>query len=60
MDAKELARHNTASSCWVIIHKKVYDVTDFLSSHPGGARVILAHAGRDATAEFDPVHPPGR
>ena len=59
MDAKEVARHNTASSCWVIIHEKVYDVTDFLSSHPGGARVILAYAGRDATAEFDPVHPPG-
>jgi L-lactate dehydrogenase (cytochrome) len=27
----------------------VYDVTDFLGMHPGGAGVILQHAGDDAT-----------
>jgi L-lactate dehydrogenase (cytochrome) len=27
----------------------VYDVTDFLVRHPGGANVILQNAGRDAT-----------
>lgn len=26
--------------------------------HPGGQQIILKHAGKDATAEFDPVHPP--
>ena len=34
-------------------------MTDFISSHPGGPRVILRLAGLDATEEFDPVHPPG-
>jgi isopentenyl diphosphate isomerase/L-lactate dehydrogenase-like FMN-dependent dehydrogenase len=34
-------------------------VTDFLSSHPGGSKVILQLAGRDATEEYDPIHPPG-
>jgi len=34
-------------------------VTNFLSSHPGGSRVILKLAGKDATEEYDPVHPPG-
>jgi isopentenyl diphosphate isomerase/L-lactate dehydrogenase-like FMN-dependent dehydrogenase len=43
----------------VILYGKVYDVTDFLSSHPGGSKVILQLAGRDATEEYDPIHPPG-
>lgn len=34
-------------------------MTGFLSQHPGGSRAILQLAGRDATEEFDPVHPPG-
>jgi isopentenyl diphosphate isomerase/L-lactate dehydrogenase-like FMN-dependent dehydrogenase len=34
-------------------------VTDFLPEHPGGSRIILQLAGRDATAEYDPIHPPG-
>ncbi|EPS25385.1 hypothetical protein PDE_00318 [Penicillium oxalicum 114-2] len=58
-DAKEVAQHNNGSSCWVILYGKVYDVTDFVSAHPGGANVILKWAGKDATEEFDPVHPPG-
>ncbi|KAF3398475.1 Cytochrome b2 [Penicillium rolfsii] len=58
-DAAEVAKHNTSKSCWVILYGKVYDVTDFVSNHPGGAMVILKLAGKDATEEFDPVHPPG-
>ncbi|KAH8910412.1 FMN-dependent dehydrogenase [Coniochaeta sp. PMI_546] len=58
-DAEEVARHASADSCWVILYGKVYDVTDFLSSHPGGSKVILQLAGRDATEEYDPIHPPG-
>lgn len=54
-----VARHNTTDSCWVILYGKVYDVTDFLGEHPGGARIILSLAGQDATEEYDPVHPPG-
>lgn len=34
-------------------------VTDFLASHPGGSKIILKLAGKDATAEYDPIHPPG-
>ena len=54
-----VAKHNTADSCWVILYGEVYDVTDFLTSHPGGSKIILKLAGRDATEEYDPVHPPG-
>jgi L-lactate dehydrogenase (cytochrome) len=31
----------------------------FLNSHPGGPNIILRFAGQDATAEYDPIHPPG-
>ncbi|KAF2688845.1 hypothetical protein K458DRAFT_331468 [Lentithecium fluviatile CBS 122367] len=55
----EVAKHNTADSCWVILYGNVYDVTDFVSQHPGGAKVILQLAGTDATEEYDPIHPPG-
>ncbi|CAI7620407.1 unnamed protein product [Penicillium glandicola] len=58
-DAAEVAKHNTPESCWVVLYGKVYDVTDFLSSHPGGTKIILKLAGQDATEEYDPIHPPG-
>ncbi|KAL3962086.1 hypothetical protein ACCO45_003609 [Purpureocillium lilacinum] len=58
-DAAEVAKHNTPDSCWVILYGNVYDVTDFLTSHPGGSKIILKLAGKDATEDYDPVHPPG-
>ena len=54
-----VAKHNTEDSCWVVLYGKVYDVTTFISSHPGGAKPILQLAGTDATEEYDPIHPPG-
>ncbi|PCH33523.1 hypothetical protein WOLCODRAFT_141673 [Wolfiporia cocos MD-104 SS10] len=54
---QEVGQHNTPSSCWVIISNKVYDVTEFLPDHPGGSKIILKYAGRDATAAYEPIHP---
>ncbi|KAI9926331.1 hypothetical protein AWENTII_007116 [Aspergillus wentii] len=53
---EEVEKHASAASCWVAIHGSVYDVTDFIPSHPGGSSVILRCAGKDATDEFDSVH----
>ncbi|KUJ15189.1 mitochondrial cytochrome b2 [Mollisia scopiformis] len=55
----EVAKHVTEDSCWVALYGDVYDVTAFLQEHPGGSRAILRLAGRDATADYDPIHPPG-
>ncbi|KAJ6572593.1 FMN-dependent dehydrogenase-domain-containing protein [Mycena sp. CBHHK59/15] len=58
ISGKTVAQHNTRQSCWIIVHGKVYDVTDFLDDHPGGSKIILKYAGKDATQEYEPIHPP--
>lgn len=58
-DVEKILQNNTRNSCWVVINKQVYDVTDFLDSHPGGGGIILRYAGKDATAEYAPLHPEG-
>ncbi|CAL1696102.1 unnamed protein product [Somion occarium] len=58
LSLKEVSEHNTDKSCWVVIKNKVYDVTEFLPEHPGGAKIILKYAGRDATSAYEPIHPP--
>lgn len=35
---------------------KVYDVTAFLNSHPGGSEYLLMHVGRDVTVPFNSYH----
>merc|ERR1719267_215430 len=56
---EEVAKHNDKNSCWVVLHGRVLDVTTFLKDHPGGELAILTFAGKDATKEFDMIHPPG-
>ncbi|CAO3687825.1 unnamed protein product [Rhizopus stolonifer] len=42
---------------FIIIDKKVYDVTEFVEDHPGGAQVLLTHVGKDASDVFHAMHP---
>ncbi|KAL6450927.1 CYB2 L-lactate dehydrogenase [Candida maltosa Xu316] len=54
---EEVGKHNTKKDCWVIVHGKAYDLSDFMDEHPGGSAIILKYAGKDATKAFDPIHP---
>jgi cytochrome b involved in lipid metabolism len=56
---EELARHNTASDCWIGLHGNVYDLTDYAQNHPGGARVVTNLAGIDGTLEYEIFHSQG-
>jgi len=54
----EVALHNTAKDCWVIINDKVYDFSGYGKSHPGGEKVFIELAGKDATEAYeDSEHP---
>merc|ERR1712070_1219830 len=54
----EVAKHTTKTDCWVVVSGQVLNVTSFLSQHPGGELAILTFAGKDATEEFNMIHPP--
>ncbi|XP_006269927.2 acyl-CoA (8-3)-desaturase [Alligator mississippiensis] len=41
---------------WLVIDRKVYDVSKFYLVHPGGKRVISHYAGQDATDAFVAFH----
>jgi cytochrome-b5 reductase len=41
----ELAKHKAENDCWIVIHGKVYNVTEYLVDHPGGLDVMMEHSG---------------
>ena len=49
---EEVSSHSSENDCWIVIHGKVYDVTSFISQHPGG-NAILQGCGKDATELFE-------
>lgn len=51
----QVADHCTPQDAWMVIYDKVYDVTDFLTKHPGGEDVLLEYVGHDATIAFRSV-----
>ncbi|KAI8960108.1 FMN-dependent dehydrogenase-domain-containing protein [Daldinia sp. FL1419] len=54
----EVSQHNSQEDLWLVIDGVVYDLSEFVLEHPGGAGVLLEHAGRDATAAYSEVHSP--
>ncbi|XP_067902273.1 acyl-CoA (8-3)-desaturase-like isoform X2 [Heterodontus francisci] len=53
---EEVQKHCTRTDRWLVIHRKVYDISEFSKRHPGGARVIGHYAGQDATDPFTAFH----
>ena len=49
---EEVANHDSIDDCWLAIDNSVYDVTEFISIHPGGADKIIPLCGQDATTAF--------
>ena len=56
---EEVKEHNNSKgedkSIWVVIHDKVYDITNFLDEHPGGEEILIENAGTDSTESFEDV-----
>jgi len=47
--------HNKVDDAWIIIGKKVYNITNFMESHPGGEDLLMQFAGKDATSAFKEI-----
>ncbi|KAG5297531.1 cytochrome b2 [Histoplasma ohiense] len=58
ISALEVSVHKAANDCWIVVDNQVWDISDFLSEHPGGPSIILKYAGRDATKAYSEIHPP--
>lgn len=54
--ATEVASHDSRSSCWTIVNGNVYDLTSWISKHPGGSGAILGMCGSDASDAFNEQH----
>jgi len=53
---EKVRENNSASSCWSIINGNVYDLTKWISAHPGGRSAITGICGRDGTSSFNGRH----
>lgn len=49
-------KHHTRTSCWTVVGKGVYNLTGWVSKHPGGSKRIVAMCGKNATAAFRAQH----
>jgi cytochrome b involved in lipid metabolism len=52
LNMAEIGKHNNQSDCWMLINGKVYDITSFFGSHPGGNGTMISSCGRDATDAY--------
>lgn len=53
---EDVRRHGETSSCWAVVDSSVYDLTDWISQHPGGEGNISRLCGTDATEGFARQH----
>ncbi len=56
LSVENVALNDSEASCWTIVGGNVYDLTDWISSHPGGASRILGLCGIDGTSQFEGQH----
>ncbi|KAI1808115.1 cytochrome b5 [Daldinia bambusicola] len=55
--AKDVAEHkDEKTGMYIIVDSGVYDITNFLDEHPGGAKILKRMAGKNATKQFWKYH----
>lgn len=56
LSLSEVNKHNSASDCYLIINQKIYNVSSFINSHPGGAQKITEKCGQEVSDLFAQIH----
>lgn len=52
----QVTSHDTPSNCWTAVNGNVYDLTQWISQHPGGDQSIMSMCGIDASDAFNQQH----
>jgi len=52
----QVRANNTAANCWAVIDDSVYDLTNWIKSHPGGSGAIVGLCGTDGSSSFSAKH----
>lgn len=52
----QVATHNNSASCYSAINGGVYDLTSFITQHPGGVAAIKSLCGVDGTSAYNGQH----
>lgn len=52
----EVESHDSQDDCWAVVRGEVYDLTDWVNAHPGGASAIARMCGTDGTSAFEGQH----
>ena len=52
----QVQANNTSAKCWTVINGNVYDLTNWITSHPGGPNAIRGLCGRDGSSSFNGQH----
>ena len=51
-----MAQHASTSDCWSVVAGKVYDLTKWVSRHPGGQGAVAEMCGTDGAGSFLEQH----
>ena len=53
---RDIKPHNQPHDGWVVLRRKVYNVSPYLAYHPGGEGILRKVLGKDITALYDKYH----
>lgn len=55
---EEVNKHNKDGDTWIVVDGKVYDISSFMTAHPGGQAPLedVSVAGQDVSRQFHMLH----
>ncbi|HZU11899.1 MAG TPA: cytochrome P450 [Chloroflexota bacterium] len=54
-DWEQILRHDKSGDFWIVFRGGVYDVSEWMYRHPGGAEILIGAWGQDVTELFESI-----